>query len=229
MSQSSVPRILWVLLAYFEAFVGWLLQRFRTRDAGLFTRGPQFKNVPEVVKVTSPLGACDLAQIPEENSEWGSHAFPDLLWGGCPAATKEILVVVQDPDAPPPFPICHSILYGIPASTHSLSAADLPNSGVTKAAGWNGPKTPVLAGKNIYGTVYQGPRPPAQHGPHRYFYQVIALSASIRDSFSSPPSLSQVAEATQGKIVGWGEWVGVYENTLKKALQRIDRADCKSE
>lgn len=53
-----------ILLAYIEAFLGWLLHSFRGRDAKLFTRSAAFKNVPQTIKVTSGLGASGRTVFP---------------------------------------------------------------------------------------------------------------------------------------------------------------------
>lgn len=46
------------------------------------------------------------------------------------------------------------------------------------------------------------------------FYQVVALSEPLPKDFlmSKPqPSREQVAEKIEGKVLGWGLWVGQYE------------------
>lgn len=46
------------------------------------------------------------------------------------------------------------------------------------------------------------------------FYQIVALSEPLpKDLLTSKPqpSREQVAEKIQGKVLGWGLWVGSYE------------------
>lgn len=48
------------------------------------------------------------------------------------------------------------------------------------------------------------------------FYQIVALSEPLPAELltSKPqPSREQVAEKIQGKVLGWGLWVGSYERT----------------
>lgn len=204
-----------ILLAYIEAFLGWLLHSFRGRDAKLFTRSAAFKNVPQTIKVTSGLGASGRTVFPIQYTAAGQSAWPPLLWGSLPANTVEVLVIVQDPDAPLPSPIVHSCLYGIPAEFKSLTEGDVKDTSVhpTKV---RSPRYKVA--QAYHPRIYSGPRPVLEHGPHRYFFQVVALAKSIRDVWSQPPTVTEIAKAVEGDIVGWGEWVGTYERRLKGAL-----------
>ena len=100
----------------------------------------------------------------------GTNTFPPLNWGGLPAATKEVLLVIQDPDAPLPSPIVHSILYGIPPIITSVSEKDVPD-GSMHVAKFTSPKS-FKAGASFNKTVWMGPKPVIAHGVHRYFSQV---------------------------------------------------------
>lgn len=70
------------------------------------------------------------------------------------------------------------------------------------------------------------------HGPHRCksdtlvdahlvevltfnmadFYEVVALNEALpKELLQRRPTREQIAEAVQGKVLGWGLWVGKYE------------------
>ena len=78
-------------------------------------------------------------------------------------------MVVQDADAPIPSPFLHAAFYGIPASVTSLTETDIPDTQVQPS---KQPCTKFKAIENMANTLYIPPRPPAEHGPHRYFFQV---------------------------------------------------------
>jgi len=53
-----------------------------------------------------------------------------------------------------------------------------------------------------------------QHGEHRYFYQVIALGEALdRAKLSEIATKEDLATevSVEGRILAWGEWIGVAE------------------
>ncbi len=60
-----------------------------------------------------------------------------------------------------------------------------------------------------------GARPVLGHGPHRYHYQVVALDTSLDSSLlSKETTKEEVIEMIDGKVLGWGQWVGIYERKM---------------
>jgi phosphatidylethanolamine-binding protein (PEBP) family uncharacterized protein len=105
--------------------------------------------------------------VPTEYTQFGADKFPNIEWHDLPQGTKEILVVVEDPDAPLLRPVMHGLYYAIdPRTTHRLDQSDLDRPAADRL---------FSLGRNLRGTLYSGPRPVTNHGPHRYFYQVVAL------------------------------------------------------
>ena len=66
--------------------------------------------------------------------------------------------------------------------------------------------------KNYKKSHYEGPRPLLGHGPHRYFYQLVALREPV-DLGKLKPKVTKngLGAAIVGNVIGWAEWVGVYE------------------
>ncbi|KAJ5989543.1 hypothetical protein N7481_004753 [Penicillium waksmanii] len=175
--------------AYIEYGLSRLFASAKGRDARLFTKGPAFAKIP---KPTIEL-ASDTAS--------GSQLHVDQSAEGA-----EFLIVSEDPDAPLPSPIIHGIYYGIPATTTSVTNADF------EAEGEYALKGGFRYGKNRRGNIYIPPRPLLGHGEHRYFFTLVALSAPIDSSkLSDLPTIQEIAQAVEGNVVGWGEWVGVFE------------------
>jgi phosphatidylethanolamine-binding protein (PEBP) family uncharacterized protein len=67
-------------------------------------------------------------------------------------------------------------------------------------------------GRSRNGMPYIPPRPLMNHGPHRYFFMVIALKEALNSELlTAETTREQIAEAIEGKVLGWGMWVGVAE------------------
>ena len=65
--------------------------------------------------------------------------------------------------------------------------------------------------KNIQGVHFGGPL--MGHGPHRYFYQLVTLKEPVDVGKLGGGMVTKdgLGANIVGKVVGWGEWVGVYE------------------
>lgn len=102
--------------------------------------------------------------IPVRFSCDGENVAPPLAWGDLPDDTRELAIVVTDPDAPNGL-FTHWTVWGIDPSVKSIDGR-LPEGAVE--------------GRTSSGeTGYSGPCPPAGDEPHRYRYEVIALAAPI--------------------------------------------------
>lgn len=142
------------------------------------------------------------------------NRFPELEWSP-PAAIateiKEYLLIVEDVDVPLPLVSHHGVYHGIPPTkTHVISTDFVLEDGAqnSKTALRGGFKL----GLNMRGSPYGGPRPPLGHGPHRYFYQVIALKDSMdATKLSAMATRKELAAGIVGKVAAWGVWIGVYE------------------
>ncbi|CEJ56603.1 hypothetical protein PMG11_02805 [Penicillium brasilianum] len=193
---------------YIEYGISRIFASAKGRDARLFTKGPAFTQIPGPtfsLKCTEvgPSGS----RMPIDLSAEGLGRFPTLSWSAATPDIKEYLLVSEDPDAPLPSPIIHGIYYGIPASKMGVSDVDFE-----VAEGEYMLKGGFKYGKNRRGTVYIPPRPLLGHGPHRYFFTLVALSQPVDTSKMSPlPTIEEMAKEIEGKVMGWGEWVGSYE------------------
>ncbi|KAE8453195.1 hypothetical protein EG329_011262 [Mollisiaceae sp. DMI_Dod_QoI] len=203
-------------MEYVERTVSWLTKNVRGHDAKLFPKSPAFKSYPEpTLTVTSPDCGPSNSKFDIDHTQDGKDLIPSLTWtlpASIPASSvKEYLILVEDADGPLGFPIMHAGYYHIPPTKTSLTPED-----ILKAEGEKGN---VLKGgfkyaKNLRGTVYSGPKPLKGHGEHRYFYEVIALSETIGiegKGLSVPAKKDELVKGCEGKVLGWGEWVGVAE------------------
>lgn len=201
---------------YVENTLGLLLRSQRGRDAKLFYKGPAFANLPEPsLEVTSPDCGASNSTMSSKHGKDGGNRFPTISWDPPKSDTevKEYVLIVEDPDAPLPSPIAHGVYYAIPTSNRSVDASCLEMVG-TKSA--NDLKGGFKFGQNRMGNAYGGPRPVLGHGPHRYFYQVIALKEKVdqKGFAATKPTREELAKAIEGKVLAWGIWIGVFERKL---------------
>jgi Raf kinase inhibitor-like YbhB/YbcL family protein len=138
--------------------------------AGCGSGGGQAQNVPLPqapggIALTSPAFS-DGGSLPRRYTCDGAGDVPPLRIAGVPAKARELALLVDDPDAPGgEFP--HWELYGLPPSTRSIDAGNLP-SGARE--GRNG------LGRNGYAP----PCPPGGDEPHHYVFVLYALSAPVK-------------------------------------------------
>lgn len=96
--------------------------------------------------------------------------------------------------------------YGLPPTLTSIPSSVLSPPNPTYAA------EGIILGKNYYGNTYMPPRPIMSHGPHRYFYQVIALKNKLEGLPPKMATMKQVLEKVKKEdILAWGEWIGIAE------------------
>ena len=161
-----------------------------------------------------PVGAFTLAceafapnqPIPAVHAhpDEGENRSPALAWTDVPQFAAEIVLIVDDPDAPGDEPFVHWLVWGLRADVPRLP------DGLSAMA-----KRPVAfaamrEGTNGFGVVgWSGPLPPAGHGPHRYRFTAYALRSRL--DLPQGATKSQLLEAMVGKVVGTTELVGTYE------------------
>lgn len=146
------------------------------------------------MKLTSPAFRPGGA-IPDRHSCEGENVPPPLRWEGTPAGTRELALVVEDPDAPDEV-FVHWVVVGIDPGTMSLEPGQ-PLPGAT-----------TLPGSSDNAT-YIGPCPPDGDGPHRYSFEVYALGSPPRAVPAGRPR--EAVRAIREAAVAGGRLVGTFE------------------
>lgn len=141
--------------------------------------------------------------IPVRYTADGENASPSLNWSKLPAGTRELALVVEDPDAPRPEPFVHWVVYKIPPEGGGLAEGvpQQPKPNVLPG---------VIQGKNSYGHFgYDGPGPPPGHGTHHYHFTLYALDKPLEVE----PGLDNKAliAAMSGHVLDKADLVGTYE------------------
>jgi Raf kinase inhibitor-like YbhB/YbcL family protein len=153
------------------------------------------------IQITSDAFAPG-ATIPIRYTGDGDDVSPPLEWSGVPDQTKELALIVDDPDAPQSEPFVHWVMYKIPSAVTELC------EGVTPDAKTQSP--PALQGKSSFGKIgYGGPMPPRGHGTHHYHFKLYALDQPLM--LHDGVDKAALMAAMSGHILDQGELIGTYQ------------------
>lgn len=144
--------------------------------------------------------------IPSKHTGDGHDLSPELRWGEMPPGTKELALIMDDPDSPTPEPWVHWLLYKIPPGTRRLPEGIPAHERLDDPPELRG----ALHGKNSWGAIgYRGPTPPRGHGAHRYHFKLYALSAPLDLGPGADKTALELAMA--GLVIAKAELTGTYE------------------
>jgi Raf kinase inhibitor-like YbhB/YbcL family protein len=133
--------------------------------------------------------------IPTKFTCAGQDVSPKLEWGGVPGSAEELLLIVDDPDAPGGLFI-HWVISGLDPSTGGLEEGEVPPGAVE--------------GINDFDRIgYGGPCPPVGHGAHRYFFHLYAISSA--SGLSEGATAEEARRAVQDKVVQEARYMGKFE------------------
>lgn len=154
---------------------------------------------PETMQVHSAAFGHE-APIPAvHTSSEGDDVSPPLAWSDPPAGTRELVLLVEDPDIPGQRPFSHWVVYKIPAHVRGL------RSGIGRE---NSPEGAMQGVSSMRRKGYLGPHPPPGHGTHHYHFQVFALDAPLH--LDGGASRDEVVKAMEGRVIACGDLVGTY-------------------
>lgn len=125
----------------------------------------------------------------------GVGAAPPVSFKGVPEATRSIVMICEDPDAPTLEPYLHWLVYGMPADADELDAQSQHDYPLGKN------------GKSEIG--FTPAAPPPGHGLHHYHFQVFALDTAI--TLAEGAERHEVLDLMMGHVLSWGEIVGTYQ------------------
>ena len=131
--------------------------------------------------------------IPRRHTCEGEDLSPPLAWSGTPEGTRSLALVMDDPDAPGRT-FLHWLAWGLDPASGGLE---------------EGEAAPVEGTNDFGSTGYRGPCPPPGHGPHRYFFRLHALDASVDVPASA--DRDELESALQDHLLGSAELMGTYE------------------
>jgi Raf kinase inhibitor-like YbhB/YbcL family protein len=142
--------------------------------------------------------------IPPKYTPEGGNCSPPLIWAGLPSGTRELALIVDDPDAPRAEPFVHWVLYKIPANASGLPESRASHAKVDK------PLHGAMQGENSQGKLgYFGPRPPVGHGMHHYHFHLYALDQPL--NLDAGLDKRALLSAMAGHILEETEMIGTYQ------------------
>jgi hypothetical protein len=122
--------------------------------------------------------------IPRRYTCDGEDVSPPLRWSAAPAGTAAFALIVDDPDA-------NGFVHWV--------AADIPGSISALPEGAHGSDAGVQGRNDFRRTGYGGPCPPRGR-PHRYVFQLLALSSKL--NLQGTPTADDVRRAARSVTVG---------------------------
>ncbi|MEX2540716.1 MAG: YbhB/YbcL family Raf kinase inhibitor-like protein [Trueperaceae bacterium] len=136
-------------------------------------------------------------RIPARHTGEGEDVSPPLAWEGAPAEAASFALICHDPDAPlvksGSYGFVHWLLYGLSPDTTGLD--ERTELGVM--------------GHNDFGrNGYGGPKPPAGHGTHHYYFWLLALEREL--NLDPGFELSNFLQKVEPHILGMNRLVGTY-------------------
>ena len=141
-------------------------------------------------------------RLDDRHSAYHDNISPPLTWTNVPNV-KAWAVIVEDPDAPQQKPFVHWMIWNIPGEITALPEG-LPNAGLLVT-----PQGAIQGRNGMHGYGWFGPRPPAGHGRHRYYFQVFALDDLI--PVGADTTLPDLLSALKGHTLATGEMMATYE------------------
>jgi Raf kinase inhibitor-like YbhB/YbcL family protein len=137
--------------------------------------------------------------VPRKHTCQGDDASPALLWNDVPAGAKSLALICNDPDAPVGDWV-HWVIYNLPTSLNGLPEGVPPTETLPNGA---------HQGLNDFRrSGYGGPCPPPGK-PHRYFFTLYALDATL------PPkehaTRRDFMRAIQGHVLAEAKVMGTYK------------------
>jgi hypothetical protein len=153
------------------------------------------------ITLTSTAQGTD-GRIADEYTAYFDNRSPPLRWTSAPDV-KAWAIIVEDPDAPRETPFVHWMIWNIEGGITHLDPG-LPNTELLVT-----PQAAVQGKNDMGGYGYFGPRPPAGHGLHHYYFQIFALDDFLEMGPDTP--LKELLNALKGHTIAKGEMVATYE------------------
>jgi Raf kinase inhibitor-like YbhB/YbcL family protein len=187
------------------AVLGRLLKNRRAGQAGLAWNSPSLAGADSLA-LSSPdfENEATIPRVHTGKRVGGKDLSPALTWSLVPEGTVQLLLVIEDPDAPTGLPFVHCVALLDPSLT------SLPQGALDA----RNPAAGARALRSSMGRGYRGPGPIKGHGPHRYVFQVFALAKPVtagRNGAALDSAKPRDVLATAGDVLARGRLDGFYE------------------
>lgn len=133
---------------------------------------------------------------------------PPLEWSAPPPGAMEMVLVVEDPDAPGDSPMCHWVVWGLAAQKGQLLEGE----------------TPPRVGKNAQrNSEWLLPAPPIDDAAHDYVFQLFAVELPL--TLMPGASREDVLAGIEGNIVACAVLTGTYAREEEEDWDEGDDGD----
>jgi len=142
--------------------------------------------------------------IPQKYTCGGDNVSPPFAWSDVPEGTRSLLLICDDPDAPGQV-------------FHHWAAFDIPPHwrGLKEGHGAESLANGFRQAINDFGKPgYSGPCPPRSDKPHRYHFQLNALSESALPVAPSATCV-EVISLAMPYVLEFVELIGSYQRSIK--------------
>jgi phosphatidylethanolamine-binding protein (PEBP) family uncharacterized protein len=191
--------------------LGRIFKKRRERDAHSAWNFPNLQG-PEPLTITSQdFEPGESIPRPHAGKRvGGKNLSPHLAWSSPPPETTELLLVVEDLVVPTSKPAVHCLVLIDPWRL------DLPDHLPPGALSGREPAAGVRILRSTIGRGYHGPEPIKGHGPHRYTFQLFALSTPITSTTADAARLERIRprrllDSVTSPVLARGRLTGVYE------------------
>lgn len=184
------------------ALLGRILKNRRAGESKMAWNLPNLAG-DTVFEITSPdfTHETTLDRRHASKRAGGQDLSPALAWTGLPEAAQ-LLLVVEDPDAPSGAPFVHCVALLDP------DVKELPRGALASDTGTAG----VRILRSGWGRGYMGPAPIVGHGLHRYVFQLFALTEPLESAVGKPLESAKPAQVlAAAKAHARGRLDGFYE------------------
>src|SRR6056297_4053739 len=131
--------------------------------------------------------------IPHKYGCDGKDINPHLQISEVPEGAENLVLIMDDPDAPMPKSFVHWTLWNIDPATAEISEDSVPEG--------------AIQGINDFGSAeYGGPCPPS--GEHRYFFRLYALDKKL--DLEEGATREEIDKAMEGSVIDSTELIGLY-------------------
>lgn len=121
---------------------------------------------------------------------------PPLEWSAPPPGSQELVLVVEDPDAPAPEPFVHWLVWGLKPQKGQLLEGEVP---------------PRVGKNSFQNSEWLLPDPPSGHGPHDYVFQLFALDLPL--TLMPGAGRPELFEAMEGRVVAAAVLTATYQRS----------------
>lgn len=184
-------------LELFVTPLGWALRRRRAGLEHSVRQAPELA-APQTITLSAPAFGED-GRIPDRYCALGigQNISPALHWSGLPEGTRQLLLIVEDPDTPFARPSLHLVAL-LPPRPAGL------DEGVLTLGNLAVRYVPTRGGR----LGYFGPRPVPGHGAHHYGFHLYALDREV-PAGTPIASLDELLPLVAGHVLATGCTEGV--------------------